>query len=101
MKVLVIILIILATTKLHSQNKPESELNFQIFCGHLAQTSKDIRSFKEIIDLKDTAFILKKLLKGSKLEQILSAITLKYYQASIGIELTKVEQKRLNQISRS
>jgi len=83
-----------------AQDKPGDKLNLEILCGSGAQTSKDIQAFKIIVDLNDTTAISNKLFVGSKLEQVLSAITLRYYQTSGSFLLTEGQEKRIREISK-
>jgi hypothetical protein len=90
----------LATVPGQSQNKTRDTLYIEISCGFGAQTSKAIQSFKTIVDLNDTAAIQNKLFADSKLEQVLAAITLKYYKRLSPLRLTDSQEKKLQEISK-
>jgi hypothetical protein len=99
MKLVAFILSIFVSFLCHSQDKTSDELYFDISCGFAAQTSKEIQAFKSIVDLGDTAAIADKLYLGSKLEQILAAIVVRYYQKNASFRLTKDQEKRMREIS--
>ena len=100
MKIVAFILCVFVAVQGQSQEKIVDELNLQIFCGYGAQTSKDIQAFKTFVALNDTINLRNKLFDGSKLEQILSAITLKHYQVNGSLQLTQLEQKKVVEISK-
>jgi len=90
----------LATVGLFAQEKVEDDLNFEIFCGSGAHISKGIVLFKEIVDTHDTIALRKKLFADTKLEQILTAITLTYYRGNTHLRLTRNEQQKIKEISK-
>src|SRR5439155_7273111 len=100
MKFVVFILCMFATVSGQSQNKSRDTLYFEILCGFGAQTSKAIQTFKTIVELNDTAVIQNKLFADSKLEQVLAAITLRYYKTTSPLRLTESQEKKIQEISR-
>ena len=81
--------------------KEKEQLYFRVFCGGGAQTSKEIKSFKLISSLKDSVEIKTKLLEGSDLEQILSAIILTYYYSNGTLKLSHPLREKINNLSKS
>ena len=84
----------------YSQKKVSEELNLEIICGSGAYTAGEIQTFKYIVDRKDTLALRNKLFAGSRLEEVLAAITLKYLQSVDSIHLTQEENKKFDQISK-
>jgi hypothetical protein len=101
MKFRVLILAILLTHSVYSQNSSKEPLYIQITCGSGAQTTKEINRFKEEAQLKDSSIIKKKLIEGLEFDQVLSAIILWHYYLNRQVTLSPIEYKKITEISKS
>ena len=101
MRILLFSYILLSSFLSWSQNKHKKEIFFGVVCGSGAQTSEEIRSFKLLYELADYRKIREKLFDGSSIEQVLSAILLKYYLSTNTFNLTEPEKKKIDQLSKS
>lgn len=100
MKYIAFILCIFVSVYGQSQENIASTLSIEITCGFASQTSQDIQAFKSLINLNDTTAIRNKLFEGSKLEQILTAIILRYYKVNGLLRLTEDQQKKIIEVSK-
>jgi hypothetical protein len=100
MKFLVLIFFVLSNCELLSQDLVDSRLNFQVICGAGAETSIEIQEFKKIIELNDSGAINKKLISGTRIEKVLAALTLKFYQSKGSRQLTENQSETIRQISK-
>jgi hypothetical protein len=101
MRYTTIILSLLLTVTTLAQKSKKEPIHFQVSCGFAAYTDKEIIEFKKGILLNDSVRIRKKLISGSEMEQVLSAIVLKYYLRKDDIHLSSAELDKIDQISHS
>jgi hypothetical protein len=101
MKFRVLILVLLLTNHAFPQEGYKEPLFLSISCGFAAQTDQEIVNFRHHASLKDSVIIKKYLHDGSDLEQVLSAILLRYYYSKGQLQLSTYELRIISAISKS
>ncbi|WP_462253216.1 hypothetical protein [Ferruginibacter sp.] len=96
-----LILALLFTNVLYGQPNNNDLIYFQVICGAGAETAQEIQTLKNLVNLKDSISIRKKLFEGSSLEQVLSAIVLKHYYTDGFLKPSPEEHKKIRQVSNS
>lgn len=100
MKCIVFLLSIFLSCTCIGQSEKE-KLYIKVICGAGTQNSEEIESFKLISSAKDSAEIRNKLIVGSDIEQVLSAILLLHYSSNGIFKLSHNELTKIKILSKS